>query len=114
MTPRTFSATVDALRFGTLGDEATKALRELALACQDTGRKGSITLVLELKPGKGGQLEVFDNLKLSMPKPEKGSSLMFATPEGNLQRNDPRQQELPLKSVDTAPPADLKRVATSE
>jgi len=30
----------------------------------------------------------------------KGSSLFFATPEGNLVRNNPRQEELPgLKEV---------------
>jgi hypothetical protein len=37
------------------------------------------------------------------PKEERGTSLMFATVEGNLQREDPRQMSLPgLKSVDTA------------
>ena len=55
MTPRTFTDTVDALRFGTLGDELTDKLRDLTAACASTGRNGAITLTLQLKPGKGGQ-----------------------------------------------------------
>lgn len=92
--PRTFSATVDALRFGELGTELTTKLRDLTKRCEDTGRAGSITLTLKLKPGNGGQIEVVDDVKVTQPKEEKGTTLMFATTEGFLQRNDPRQQEI--------------------
>ncbi len=101
MEHRTFTSTVEALRFGTLGDELTDKLRDLVASCAVTGRAGAITLTLALKPGKGGQIEVFDEIKVKLPKEEKGSSLMFATPENNLQREDPRQMSLDgLRSVD--------------
>ena len=101
MTPRTFTNTVDALRFGTLADELTDKLRDLVATCAATGRNGALTLTLQLKPGKGGQIEVFDEIKVKLPKEEKGSSLMFATPENNLQREDPRQLQLDgLRTVD--------------
>lgn len=101
MTPRTFTDTVDALRFGTLGEELTAKLRDLTASCASTGRNGAITLTLQLKPGKGGQIEVFDDVKVKLPKEEKGSSLMFATPENFLQREDPRQLEIEgLRRVD--------------
>lgn len=101
MEKRTFAATVAALRYGTLSDELTDKLRDLVAVCASTGRAGAISLKLQLKPGKGGQIEVFDEIKLTMPKEEKGSSLMFATPENNLQREDPRQLQLEgLKTVD--------------
>lgn len=101
MEHRTFTATIEALRFGTLGDDLTDKLRELVSSCATTGRNGAITLTLALKPGKGGQIEVFDEIKLKLPKEEKGSSLMFATPDNNLQREDPRQMQLEgLKTVD--------------
>lgn len=100
---RTFVQTIEALRFGTLGDELTDKQRELVAACASTGRSGSLTLTLQLKPGKGGQIEVFDEIKLKLPKEEKGSSLMFATPENNLTREDPRQMTLTgLKTVEQA------------
>lgn len=100
MITRTFADTVTALRFGTLADELTKQLQELTSKCADSGRSGSLTLTIALKPGKGGQMEVFDDLKVKLPKEERGSSIMFATPDGNLQREDPRQRSLELKSVD--------------
>lgn len=99
MEHRTYTSTVEALRFGTLGDELNHKLREVVASCATTGRSGAITLTLTLKPGKGGQIEVFDEIKLKLPKEEKGSSLMFATPENNLQREDPRQ--LPLEGLRT-------------
>ena len=100
-TPRTFSATVDSLRYGKLGDELTQQLVDLTKKCQDAGKSGAITLTLALKPGKGGQMEVFDDIKIKSPKEERGSSIMFATEEGTLQREDPRQHKLPgIRSVD--------------
>lgn len=95
-----FTDTLNALRFGTLSEELTKKLHELTQSCTETGRAGSITLTLALKPGKGGQVEVFDDVKVKLPKEERGSSIMFATVEGNLQREDPRQKKLDLRSVD--------------
>lgn len=95
-----FTDTLNALRYGTLSEELTKKLHELTAACTETGRAGAITLTLALKPGKGGQVEVFDDIKVKLPKEERGSSIMFATPEGNLQREDPRQSKLDLRTVD--------------
>ena len=104
MQARTYTSTIESLRFGTLSDELTDNLRDLVAKCASTGRTGragALTLTLALKPGKGGQIEVFDEIKLKMPKEEKGSSLMFATPENNLQREDPRQLSLEgLRTVD--------------
>lgn len=108
---RTFTQTIDALRFGTLSDELTDKLRDLVATVAFTGKAGSLTLTLALKPGKGGQIEVFDDIKLKEPKPEKGSSLMFATPENNLQREDPRQLQLPgLRTVPDPETGELRRV----
>ena len=116
--PRTFTQTVESLRFGTLSDELTDSMRDLVAACATTGRAGKLTLELTLKPGKGGQIEVFDDVKVKLPKSEKGSSLMWATLENNLARNDPRQMEIEgLRRVDTSPGAEqLRRVdpATGE
>lgn len=95
-----FTDTLNALRFGTLTEDLTKELHSLIEACTTAGKSGTLTLTLALKPGKGGQIEVFDDIKVKKPKEERGSSIMFATPEGNLQREDPRQKKLDLRSVD--------------
>lgn len=93
---RTFTQTVDAMRFGTLSEELTKALQQLTRDCQDTNKSGAITLKIQLKPGKGGQIELLDELIVKAPKAERGSTLMFPTPEGFLTRQDPRQKNLDL------------------
>lgn len=107
---RPFTDTLNALRFGTLNDDLTEALHELTERCANTGKAGSLTLSITLKPGKGGQIEVIDDVKVKLPKEEKGTTLMFATPEGNLQREDPRQLKLDgLRSVDMET-GELKKV----
>jgi len=107
-----FTDTLNQLRFGTLTEDLTRQLNELVLKCDSTGRAGSLTLTISLKPGKGGQLEIFDDIKVKMPKEERGSSIMFCTPEGNLQREDPRQLQLTgLRAVGDDQPSELRKVA---
>ena len=110
MTFRQFTDVLPQLRFGTLNDDLGEALNLLTQKCDSTGKAGTLTLVLKLKPGKGGQLEIFDDIKVSMPKEEKGSSIMFATPEGNLIREDPRQMTIDgLRTLDKET-GELRRV----
>ena len=52
-------------------------------------------LSIKIKPvGKAGQVELDSDLKVKKPKPVRGKTLMFATPDNNLQREDPRQRTL--------------------
>lgn len=94
MAIRPFIDTLTALRYGELHDELSEKLNELVAACADTGKAGTLTLTLKLKPSKGAALEISDEVKVKVPKLEHGSTLMFPTPEGNLQREDPRQLKL--------------------
>lgn len=92
--PRPFSETLNALRYGKCAEDLAEALSAVVTACGDRGGKGELTLKLSIKSGKAGQMEIFDDIKMKLPAAERGSTLLFATPEGNLQRNDPRQREL--------------------
>ena len=99
--PRPFADTLTSLRYGTLSDDLTKALNELTTKCADTGKQGSLTLKLVLKPGNGGQIEISDDIKVTTPKEVKGSSIFWATPEGNLTRDDPKQRSIEgLRTLD--------------
>jgi hypothetical protein len=90
--PKPFNDTLVQLRFGELHDELTEAIKEVILKVGATQKAGKISLNLSFKAGKGGQIEIMDDLKVTLPKEERGSTIMFATPEGNLTRQDPRQQ----------------------
>ncbi len=90
--PKPFNDTLVQLRYGELHSELTDAVNEVVTKVATTQKSGKITLTLAFKSGKGGQIEIADELKLVLPKEEKGSTIMFATVEGNLQREDPRQK----------------------
>jgi hypothetical protein len=101
MTPRTFTDSIGQLRYGKTATELSEQFQALVQQCQTTGKPGSITFTINLKPGRGGQIEISDEIKVKLPKPERGTSLMFATEDGHLQRSDPRQGELDgLRTVD--------------
>lgn len=99
--PKPFNDTLVQLRFGELHSELTDAINEIVHKVASTQKAGKLTLTLAFKAGKGGQIEIVDEMKVTLPKEEKGSTIMFATPEGNLQRQDPRQQTFEgIRSVD--------------
>ncbi|MGX0133058.1 hypothetical protein [Cupriavidus metallidurans] len=90
--PKPFNDTLVQMRYGELHDDLTDALNDLVATVDKTQKAGKLVLTLSLKPGKGGQIEIADDLKVTKPKEEKSNTIMFATPEGNLQREDPRQR----------------------
>jgi hypothetical protein len=110
MSVRPFTDTLTNLRFGRLHDELSDALNALVAACVETQKVGTLTVTLKLKPSKGGAIEILDEVKVKTPEFERGSSLMFPTPENNLVRSDPRQQELEgLRTVEQSP-SELRKV----
>jgi len=96
-----FNATVAQLRNGATQIEASEMLNELVRACRDTNKVGELTLKIKVRPdGSTGQYFLEDQISCTIPKPERGKTLFFGTPEGNLQRTDPNQKNLDLRSVD--------------
>ena len=110
--PRPFNDTIVALRYGTLHDDLTAALNKLTDDVTRTGKVGALTLSIKLKPtNNSGQIEVIDDIKVTTPKETKGTTIMFATPENNLTREDPRQMSIDgLRTVDKET-GELRRVA---
>lgn len=114
MGQRPFTDTLRQIRFGELQEELTTELNALTKRCTETGRAGELVLKIKLKPGKGGQVELLDDLTVKAPKPERGTSIFFSTPEGNLQREDPRQMDIAeLRQVPTAAPEPLRNVSNA-
>jgi hypothetical protein len=102
---RPFTDTLNSLRFGQVTHDLTDAMAALVQACTETGKAGSITLVLKMVPGKSGQVEIEDKITSKPPKFDQSTTIMFVTPEGNLQRTDPRQADLPgLRVAETVNP----------
>lgn len=94
-------------RRGSLHDEICDGLRELVAAVSEEGKSGSLTLKITVKPGgaKSDHLEVADELKVTLPKKVKGTSIFYATPENDLVREDPRQTKMELREIGPSSPA---------
>jgi hypothetical protein len=78
------------------------------LASQNGIATGAITVVFKIKHEAKGVVAVATDIKTKLPPPARGTAVFFATPDGGLAVNDPRQVSLPLREV--AAPAAPKAV----
>lgn len=97
MPRRSFTDTLRDIRGGEVLDQLDEQLQELVRAVQSTQAGGQITLTLIVAPMKGSSEAVIvkDAIKLKKPEIKNTGTLMFPTVEGNLQRSNPNQRELP-------------------
>lgn len=82
--------------FPDLSDELADAMNDMVHASTETGKVSELALKIKLKPmgGSAGQVELDTDVKTKLPQPTKGKTIMFATPQNNLQRENPKQQTL--------------------
>ena len=89
---------------GTTHEELSGALYDLAERVRETGKKGTLTLTVEVEPMKGDTqvLVVYDQIKLRLPEFARPASVFYADDQGNLSRSNPDQPELAgLREVPT-------------
>lgn len=100
-----FSEQLKHLAKGTLDAELTETLAELVRDINLHGKKGSLTLKLDLKPEvAGGEVRVIailPSVSVTVPQPQRIASHLWPTFDGDLLRQDPDQPELDLRQVDT-------------
>lgn len=96
--PDLFQHVVNSLRYGAAAEELSEALAECVDRARDAGKAATLTLTIKIKPkGNSGQYFIEDDIKTKVPALMKEETIMFGTPDGNLTREDPRQQKLPLR-----------------
>ncbi|MEF8794005.1 hypothetical protein [Thiohalorhabdus sp.] len=97
-----FLTNLNTQRGGALMDELGDEYRDLIAAVRETGKKGKLTLELEVKPGGGEDNEVIhvkDNVKMTVPEHDRKPSVYFSTQNNELTRQHPEQQELPVQDA---------------
>lgn len=92
-------------------DHAGVKFSELVNAVTANNKAGSLTLKIHIKPSTAGALAVRSEVSTVKPKGMPPESLLWATPEGNLMAEDPRQTKLDLKPVAAEPVRELKAVS---
>ncbi|MBN3848180.1 hypothetical protein G3N58_15265 [Paraburkholderia sp. Ac-20342] len=96
---------------GVLLDRTSEQFADLVRTIDASGGSGTLTLVLTVKKAsRGGAMLVTGKCATKKPADDPLEAMLYATPEGNLVADDPRQEKLDLKSVDApaVQPAELK------
>lgn len=78
---------------GKTHDELSDALHDLIAKVRDTGKKGTLALVVTVSPLKDDidVLVVSDEIKLKLPEHDRKASMFYPDEHGNLSRTDPHQ-----------------------
>ena len=89
-------AVLKQIRGGDLVFELSEELEKVVAAVKETGKGGTLTLKVGVKPFKGGSmmLNVQGDVTASIPKPNRDPSIFYATERNTLQRDDPRQTRM--------------------
>jgi len=96
------------IRKGRAVEQATRLLAEVVRAVDETGKAGSVTLTLTVKPEKGGgsQKTIMCAVKHKKPEVDIPEAVFFSDADGDLHRSDPQQSEMfteakaPTRGVD--------------
>ncbi|MGI8729185.1 MAG: hypothetical protein ACR2LK_04235, partial [Solirubrobacteraceae bacterium] len=83
-----------------LHTEMSDELANLVVEVVKTGKKGSITLTLDVAlMSDGVTVAVSDTIKLKTPRFDTAATMYWSDDVGNLHRERPDQQRLPLREV---------------
>lgn len=96
---------------GRAHEELTEGLHKVIAAVEETGKAGSVTLVIKIDPDKKapGVFRISDNVTVKAPVHDRGTRIYFKDRAGNLSRQDPNQPELEgLRDVSA--PAEVRQL----
>lgn len=84
------------IRRGRAVEQATRLLNEVVRAVDETGKPGTVTITLTVKPEKGGgtQKTIIAAVKAKKPEGDIPEAVFFSDADGDLHRSDPQQSEM--------------------
>ncbi len=105
-----FTHTLGHLQYGKTNDDIDAALHQCIEASRQTAKVSEITVKLTCKPSESGfQVFITSDIKTKIPKLPQEPTIFFPTEDGDLKRNDPRQNTLPgIKIADDERPEEYK------
>lgn len=96
---RQFTDVLGQMNAGRTVDNLTEKLAEVTDAVLLTGKKGSLTLKIEVSRNSELSCSFNENVDIKVPELSRGTAVFFKNPAGDLVRDDPRQPRLPLRRV---------------
>ena len=97
-----FITTLQNMNNGKLLDELDESLAEVVSACYSAGKKGTLTLKLSLKPGKGGArvMAIDHDIKVGAPEFDRPQDHFYVLNGNQLTPDNPEQRKLNLTTVE--------------
>lgn len=107
MNTRPFFDTLREIRRGDILDDAAAELQKCVRAVDETGKPAKLVIELTIKPASKAQgcYVIADKVAAKLPALPVGETILFGTPDGNLQARDPKQADLELRGVTASPAA---------
>lgn len=89
------------IRKGRVIEEATTTMNDVVRAVDETGKEGSVTITIKIKPSKHGGPEktILAEVKAKKPIAEIPPAVFFSDNDGDLHRIDPNQEEMELREA---------------
>jgi hypothetical protein len=100
MSVRPITDTLRLLDGGAFLDRCSDDLAALVKAVEATGKTGKLSITLDLKTLGNGAISITPKVNAALPEPKPDTTLLWATVEGNLTLDNPKQQRLDLRAVD--------------
>lgn len=103
-------------RKGTLASELAEGMADLNRAVLETGKPGTITLTIKVKPtGDEVSVTVSDEVKVKLPEHDRGQSIFFVDEDGNPHRSQQVLDEVaPHPRLSIAPGGSATNTETGE
>jgi hypothetical protein len=111
MAIRPITDTLRMIDSGAFVDIASEKLNQLIKRVDDTGKSGKLTITLDIKPARAGAMNIVPNVLAKLPEAKADPTLLWITPEFNFSTENPNQQKLDLRQVDTTP-TEMREAAT--
>lgn len=96
--PKSFTDTLRMLQGGAFADQCTASLADLVKLVDETDKGGKLTVTLDLKKA-GGAIAITAKVTDKAPAVSPDADMLWATPEGSLTYQNPRQQKLDLQPI---------------
>lgn len=93
---RPFAAVLGDIQHGAVADLASSQLADLVQQVSHVGRKGTLTLTVDVAPftGGGNTVQLTARTSVKEPKHDPHAAVFFYSDTGALSRNDPNQPAL--------------------
>ena len=106
------SAQIPDINRGLLDEELGAAIMEVVQQVLRIGKKGTVTLKLDvsLQSFDQGTVKILHDIKTVLPKEKREGAILYAYPSGKLSQDDPNQIKLALQPIETQQQAPLRAV----